>query len=94
MSTTFDPFMLLSLPLPSMKLRTMTLTIVSTDGTALPYRVTVTVPKIGKLKDLVQALSLACSLGDDERLLVAEVCLYLSLGNLLFSLCICTLPGL
>lgn len=51
----------------------MTLTIFSTDGTTLPVPVTVTVPRDGTLKDLVQALSVACSLRDDETLIIAEV---------------------
>lgn len=72
-SVTFDPFMYLSLPLPSTTMRTMTVTVLSTDGTTLPYPCTVTVPKCGRLKDLIQALSIACSLRNDERLLVAEV---------------------
>nr|XP_043625823.1 ubiquitin carboxyl-terminal hydrolase 8-like [Erigeron canadensis] len=72
-SVTFDPFLYLSLPLPSTKTRTMTLTILSTDGSTLPIPVSVTVPKNGKFKDLIQALSTACSLGDHETLLVAEV---------------------
>ncbi|CBI39133.3 unnamed protein product, partial [Vitis vinifera] len=72
-SVTFDPFMYLSLPLPSTTMRTMTVTVLSTDGTTLPYPCTVTVPKCGRLKDLIQALSIACSLRNDERLLVAEI---------------------
>lgn len=72
-SVTFDPFIYLSLPLPSTSMRTMTLTVLSTDGTTLPIPVTVNVPKYGKFKDLIQALSIACSLRDDETLLVAEV---------------------
>lgn len=51
----------------------MTLTVLSTDGAALPTTFTVTVPKSGKLVDLTEALSIACSLRDDETLLVAEV---------------------
>ncbi|CAK9160860.1 unnamed protein product [Ilex paraguariensis] len=72
-SITFDPFMYLSLPLPSMTMRKMTLTVLSTDGTTLPSPVTITVPNFGRCKDLVQALSSACSLGDDEMLFVAEI---------------------
>ncbi|XP_038697114.1 ubiquitin carboxyl-terminal hydrolase 8-like isoform X2 [Tripterygium wilfordii] len=72
-SVTFDPFMYLSLPLPSPTIRNMTLTVFSTDGNTLPSPVTVTVPKYGRLKDLIEALSTACSLGDDETLLVAEI---------------------
>lgn len=72
-SITFDPFMYLSLPLPSTTTRTMTLTIVKTDGSTRPSSFTVSVPKNGKLEDLSQALSAACSLGVDETLLVAEI---------------------
>lgn len=54
-------------------MRTMTVTVLSTDGTTLPHPFTVTVPKCGRSKDLIQALSIACSLKNDERLLVAEV---------------------
>lgn len=40
----------------------------------MPIPVTVTVPKFGKCEDLVQAVSVSCSLRDDETLLLAEVC--------------------
>lgn len=40
----------------------------------MPIPVTVTVPKFGKCEDLVKAVSVACSLRDDETLLLAEVC--------------------
>ncbi|XP_076914299.1 ubiquitin carboxyl-terminal hydrolase 8-like [Bidens hawaiensis] len=73
-SVTFDPFLYLSLPLPLSTTRTMTLTVLTTDGSTLPIPVTVTVLKHGKYTDLFQALSIACSLRDDETLLVAEVC--------------------
>ncbi|XP_020533098.1 ubiquitin carboxyl-terminal hydrolase 8 isoform X2 [Jatropha curcas] len=72
-SVTFDPFMYLSLPLPSTNTRSMTLTVVSTDGSSQPSPYTISVPKYGKCEDLTRALSLACSLGIDETLLVAEV---------------------
>lgn len=67
--------MYLSLPLPSTTMRTMTLTVVSTKGSHQPLPYTITVPKHGKFQDLIKALSSACSLEDDETLLVAEVCL-------------------
>ncbi|KAM1208936.1 hypothetical protein ACFX2J_014533 [Malus domestica] len=70
-SVILDPFMYLSLPLPSTSMRTMTLTVLSTDGTAMPS--TMTVPQGGRLMDLTDALSTACCLRDDETLLVAEV---------------------
>lgn len=72
-SITFDPFMYLSLPLPSTMMRTMTVTVLSTDGSSGPSPCTITVPKYGKCKNLIQALSAACSLKNSEALLVAEV---------------------
>lgn len=72
-SVTFDPFMNLSLPLPSTTMRTMTLTVLNTNGNTEPSRYTCTVPKHGKCEDLIKALGIACSLGSDETLLVAEV---------------------
>lgn len=54
-------------------MRTMTLTVMNTDGSCLPLPYTITVPKYGKLEDLIQALSTACSLRFNETLLVAEV---------------------
>lgn len=65
--------MYLSLPLPSTTMRTMTVTIISSDGVMLPSPVTVTVPKCGRLKDLTVALSSHCGLTNDETLLVVEV---------------------
>ncbi|KAJ0028863.1 hypothetical protein Pint_36200 [Pistacia integerrima] len=73
-SVTFDPLMYLSLPLPSTTMRTMTVTVFSSDGSTLPIPFTVTVPKYGRTKDLIEALSISCSLRDDETLVVAEVC--------------------
>ncbi|XP_027082554.1 ubiquitin carboxyl-terminal hydrolase 8 [Coffea arabica] len=72
-SVTFDPFMYLSLPLPSTSMRTMTITVMRTDDSPKPTAYTITVPKTGKLEDLIQALSNACSLGAHESLLVAEI---------------------
>ncbi|KAJ8439349.1 hypothetical protein Cgig2_022486 [Carnegiea gigantea] len=72
-SVTFDPFMYLSLPLPSTTMRTMTLTVIDTDGSSKPTVVTVSVPKYGKSEDLIQALTTACSLPADDTLLVAEI---------------------
>jgi hypothetical protein len=65
--------MYLSLPLPSTTMRTMTLTVLNTSGNTEPSPYTITVPKYGKCDDLLQALGIACSLGSDETLLVAEV---------------------
>ncbi|KAI3412465.1 Ubiquitin carboxyl-terminal hydrolase [Psidium guajava] len=72
-SITFDPFMYVSLPLPSTTMRTMTLTVITTDGSTRLSPYTITMPKSGKCHDLIQALSTACSLGDDETLLLAEI---------------------
>lgn len=73
-SVTFDPLMYLSLPLPSTTMRTMTVTVFSSDGSTLPIPLTVTVPKYGRTKDLIEALNISCSLRDEETLVVAEVC--------------------
>lgn len=72
-SVTFDPFMYLSLPLQSTATRTLTVTIFSSDGGLLPNVCTVTVPKQGRCRDLIQALSAACSLKPSEKLLLAEI---------------------
>ncbi|KAJ4955135.1 hypothetical protein NE237_011918 [Protea cynaroides] len=72
-SVTFDPFMYLSLPLPSTVTRTMTIAVFSGDGSALPMPYTLSVLKNGCYKDLTQALSNACCLKSDEGILLAEV---------------------
>ncbi|XP_011040727.1 PREDICTED: ubiquitin carboxyl-terminal hydrolase 5-like isoform X2 [Populus euphratica] len=72
-SVTFDPFMYLSLPLQSTTTRSMTVTIFTCDGSALPFSCTVTVPKQGRCRDLINALSSACSLKNNEDLKLAEV---------------------
>ncbi|KAF7850092.1 hypothetical protein BT93_L5877 [Corymbia citriodora subsp. variegata] len=72
-SITFDPFMYLTLPLPSSVTRTMTVTVFYADGSGLPMPFTVTVLKHGCCKDLTQTLGAACCLRADECLLLAEV---------------------
>lgn len=72
-SVTFDPFMYLSLPLQSTTTRTMTVTVFTCDGSALPTACTVTVPKHGRCRDLIQAINSACSLKNSEKLLLAEI---------------------
>ncbi|KAJ7517420.1 hypothetical protein O6H91_21G023400 [Diphasiastrum complanatum] len=72
-SVTFDPFMYLSLPLPAKTTRAMTVTVFSGDGSFPPTAYTVTVPRHGRIKDLVQALSNSCRLENDERLLIVEL---------------------
>ncbi|KAF6170710.1 hypothetical protein GIB67_015662, partial [Kingdonia uniflora] len=70
---TFDPFMYLSLPLPSTVTREITVTVFYGDGTALPMPFTVTVQKDGYCKDLLEALSAECYLRSDKTLLLADV---------------------
>lgn len=82
-SITFDPFMYLSLPLQLTITRTMTVTVFTYDGSSLPSAYTVTVPKQGRCRDLIQALSSACSLKHSEKLLLVEVC-----GSELFGCCV------
>ncbi|CAA3029771.1 ubiquitin carboxyl-terminal hydrolase 5 [Olea europaea subsp. europaea] len=72
-SVTFDPFMYLSLPLQSTITRSMTVTVFTCDGSALPAACTVSVSKQGRCRDLIQALSNACSLQLNEKLLLAEI---------------------
>ncbi|WOL08121.1 ubiquitin carboxyl-terminal hydrolase 9 [Canna indica] len=72
-SVTFDPFMYLSLPLTSNASRTMTVTMFNSDGNSLPMPFTVTVPKNGCCKDLIQALGTASCIKHSETLLLAEV---------------------
>ncbi|XP_050898059.1 ubiquitin carboxyl-terminal hydrolase 9 [Lathyrus oleraceus] len=72
-SITFDPFMYLSLPLPSTVTRAMTITVFYCDGSGLPMPYTVNVLKHGCCRDLCQALGTACCLKSDEMLLLAEV---------------------
>lgn len=72
-SVTFDPFMYLSLPLPSTTMKSITLTVLNTSGSTEPSPYTISVPKDGKFDDLIQALGVACSLGAEETLLVAEI---------------------
>lgn len=72
-SVTFDPFMYLSLPLPSTLTRSMTITVFNGDGSALPMPFTVSVAKNGSCRDLHRALSTACCLKRSETLLIGEV---------------------
>ncbi|KAJ1257328.1 hypothetical protein BS78_K096800 [Paspalum vaginatum] len=72
-SVTFDPFMYLSLPLPSTITRMITVTVFSGTGDALPMPYTVTVKKNGNCRDLTKALTDVCCLESSETLLLAEV---------------------
>jgi len=79
-SVTFDPFMYLSLPLPSTVTRMITVTVFNGTGDALPMPFTVTVQKNGNCRDLTKALADVCCLKSSETLLLAEVqtCICLS----------------
>ncbi|KAG8088141.1 hypothetical protein GUJ93_ZPchr0010g8575 [Zizania palustris] len=72
-SVTFDPFMYLSLPLPSTVTRMMNVTVFSGTGDILPMPYTVKVQKNGVCGDLVKSLSVTCCLRSNEMLLLAEV---------------------
>ncbi|KAJ0099669.1 hypothetical protein Patl1_21108 [Pistacia atlantica] len=72
-SVTFDPFMYLSLPLQATITRSMTITVFTCDGSALPSTFTITVPKQGRCRDLIQVLSNVCSLKQSEELKLAEI---------------------
>ncbi|KAF8082389.1 hypothetical protein N665_0829s0006 [Sinapis alba] len=72
-SITFDPFMYLTLPLPTSRTRSMTVSVLYGDSNRLLTQYTVTVPKDGSLRDLSSAVGAACSLNDDESLLFADV---------------------
>ncbi|WCJ28722.1 Ubiquitin carboxyl-terminal hydrolase 5 [Euphorbia peplus] len=72
-SVTFDPFMYLSLPLQSTTTRSFTVTIFTSDGSIPPFPCVVTVPKQGRYRDLIHALSNSCSLKNNEELKLAEV---------------------
>ncbi|GJN20354.1 hypothetical protein PR202_gb07724 [Eleusine coracana subsp. coracana] len=72
-SVTFDPFLHLTLPLPSTVTRMMTVTVFSGTGDSIPMPYTVTVEKNGNCIDLIKALTDVCCLKSSEALLLAEV---------------------
>lgn len=71
-SVTFDPFMYLSLPLQSTTTRSITVTLFPCNGT-LPSTCTVTVPKQGRCRDLIQAISNYCFLQQGDEIRLAEI---------------------
>eukprot|EP00241_Pyramimonas_parkeae_P004423 CAMPEP_0114237434 /NCGR_PEP_ID=MMETSP0058-20121206/7388_1 /TAXON_ID=36894 /ORGANISM="Pyramimonas parkeae, CCMP726" /LENGTH=887 /DNA_ID=CAMNT_0001349475 /DNA_START=308 /DNA_END=2971 /DNA_ORIENTATION=+ len=71
-SVTFDPFMYLSLQLPSTS-RHLKFVVVTSDGSAPPTTHGVKVPKTGRLTDALSLLGTQVGLREDERLLAAEV---------------------
>ncbi|KAJ0232840.1 putative ubiquitin carboxyl-terminal hydrolase 11 [Hirschfeldia incana] len=72
-SITFDPFMYLTLPLPTSRTRSITVSVLYGDSSPLLTPYTVTVPKDGSLRDLTSAVGAACGLKEDESLLFADV---------------------
>ena len=90
-SVTFDPFMYLSLPLPSTVTRMITVTVFSGTGDVLPMPYTVTVQKNGNCRDLTKALADVCCLKDSETLLLAEVqtwiCLSCAVNRIVSCFC-------
>ncbi|KHG02436.1 Ubiquitin carboxyl-terminal hydrolase 5 -like protein [Gossypium arboreum] len=91
-SVTFDPFMYLSLPLQFATTRSMTITIFTCDGSALPSTCTITVPKQGRYRDLIQAVSNAydsfvslSTIKDDDHLAAYKI-QKSATGNLLLQL--------
>eukprot|EP00854_Cymbomonas_tetramitiformis_P020716 gene20716-24826_t len=72
-SVTFDPFMYLSLPLPTVA-RNVEITVITSDGSAPPTKYGVKVDKEQKVQDVLEELAKLLALRADERLLLAEVC--------------------
>lgn len=73
-SVKFDPFMYLSLPLPTANKRQLSVTLVATDGSAPPTQYSVLVPKSGTVADLRAAIATAALLDTGtEEVVVAEV---------------------
>ncbi len=56
-SVKFDPFMYLSLPLPESRVRHLSVTLVTVDGSARPMDYSMDLPTSGTFKDLCAALA-------------------------------------
>lgn len=72
-SLKFDPFMYLSLPLPSTKRVSIKVTVISTKGEAPPTKYCTQVPKQGSIDTLLVELGNLCELEEDEALLLTEI---------------------
>ncbi|KAK9816595.1 hypothetical protein WJX72_002470 [[Myrmecia] bisecta] len=75
-SVKFDPFMYLSLPLPSSKTRSVSVTVVHTDGSCAPKVYSVEVAKAGTVANFYTALAKVLGIKEEkpeEVLLVAEI---------------------
>ncbi|XP_011836312.1 PREDICTED: ubiquitin carboxyl-terminal hydrolase 4 isoform X4 [Mandrillus leucophaeus] len=71
-SVTFDPFCYLTLPLPLKKDRVMEVFLVPADPHCRPTQYRVTVPLMGAVSDLCEALSRLCGIAA-ENMVVADV---------------------
>nr|CAD7444246.1 unnamed protein product [Timema bartmani] len=71
-SITFDPFCYLSLPLPQSRERYIDVTFMPYNPPAKPLRYKVTLPKKGKVQDLLDNVSRMCDV-NTENLILAEV---------------------
>jgi hypothetical protein len=56
-SVKFDPFMYLSLPLPESRVRHLSVTLVTVDGSSRPVEYALDMPTSGTFKDLCAALA-------------------------------------
>eukprot|EP00897_Mesotaenium_endlicherianum_P006759 jgi/Mesen1/6110/ME000310S05199 len=72
-SVTFDPFMYLSLQLPSKSTKQVSITILTHDGSAPPAFETFTVPKTARFADLQVAIRKACNLASDKKVVIGEI---------------------
>ena len=68
-SVKFDPFMYLSLPMPTPKTRMLTVIIVDAAGTSAPLQVSVEVMKTGSICDVLEKVAACCveTREEDER---------------------------
>jgi len=77
-SVKFDPFMYLSLPLPTPKTKTFIITAVDVSGSSAPLVVAPEVPKTATIETLLQAVAALCgdpnaaTEGVGERWLLAQ----------------------
>ncbi|GKY92843.1 hypothetical protein MPSEU_000253900 [Mayamaea pseudoterrestris] len=77
-STTFDPFMFLSVPIPGTSERTLALTFVPLDPSALPCALQITVSKMATIKDvlnkMVTDLKTQSVINSDDSLPLEDLC--------------------
>jgi len=66
-SVKFDPFMYLSLPLPTPKTRMLTVIVVDAAGKAAPLQVSVEVMKTGSIGDVLKKVAACCGPKEDDK---------------------------